>query len=108
VCRGSKLAARIDWERMPLLPGVLELLQAGHRTGASGRNWAGYGAQVDLGRHGDLQRDLLSDPQTSGGLLVTCAPEAVDEVLGDFRAEGFARACVIGEMLPGEPRVGVA
>jgi selenide,water dikinase len=108
VCRGSKLAARIDWERMPLLPGVLELLQAGHRTGASGRNWAGYGAQVDLGRYGDLQRDLLSDPQTSGGLLVTCAPEAVDEVLGAFRAEGFARACVIGEMLPGEPRVGVA
>jgi selenide,water dikinase len=108
VCRGSKLAARIDWRRVPLLPGALELLQAGHRTGASGRNWAGYGAQVDLGRHGDAQRDLLSDPQTSGGLLVTCAPEAVDAVLGVFRAEGFARACVIGEMLPGEPRVSVA
>ena len=107
VCRGSKLAARVEWDRVPLLPGVLELLQAGHRTGASGRNWAGYEKQVDLGRHGDLQRDLLSDPQTSGGLLVTCAPDAVEEVLSVFRTDGFQRVAVIGETLAGEPRVSV-
>jgi selenide,water dikinase len=107
VCRGSGLGARLEWDKVPLLPGVMDLLTAGHRTGASGRNWAGYGARVHLGRHGDVQRDLLTDPQTSGGLLVTCAPAAADAVLDLFRAEGFARAAVIGEMAPGEPAVSV-
>jgi selenide,water dikinase len=107
VCRGSGLAARLDWSKVPLLPGVLDLVTAGHRTGASGRNWAGYGTRVDLGRHGDVQRDLLTDPQTSGGLLVTCAPAAADAVLDLFRAEGFVRAAVIGEMAAGEPQVSV-
>ena len=107
VCRGSGLAARLEWDKVPLLPDVADLLAAGHRTGASGRNWAGYGARVDLGRHGDAQRDLLTDPQTSGGLLVTCASQAVDGVLARFRTEGFARAAVIGEMAAGEPRVSV-
>jgi selenide,water dikinase len=105
VCRGSGLAARLEWDKVPLLPGVLDLATAGYRTGASGRNWAGYGARVHLGRHGEVQRDLLTDPQTSGGLLVTCAPEAVDAVLALFRADGFERAAVIGEMAAGEPRV---
>jgi selenide,water dikinase len=107
VCRGSDLAARLEWDKVPLLPGVLDLVTAGYRTGASGRNWAGYGARVQLGRHGAVQRDLLTDPQTSGGLLVTCAPEAVDAVLALFRAEGFERAAVIGEMAAGEPQVSV-
>jgi selenide,water dikinase len=107
VCRGSGLAARLDWDKVPLLPGVLDLVTAGHRTGASSRNWAGYGTRVDLGRHGDVQRDLLTDPQTSGGLLATCAPAAADAVLDLFRAEGFARAAVIGEMAVGEPQVSV-
>jgi selenide,water dikinase len=92
---------------VPLLPGVLDLVTAGHRTGASSRNWAGYGTRVRLGRHGEVQRDLLTDPQTSGGLLVTCAPAATDAVLDLFRAEGFARATVIGEMAAGEPQVSV-
>jgi selenide,water dikinase len=107
VCRGSGLAARLDWDSVPLLPGVLDLVTAGHRTGASSRNWAGYGTRVRLGRHGEVQRDLLTDPQTSGGLLVTCAPAATDAVLDLFRAEGFARATVIGEMAAGEPQVSV-
>ena len=107
VCRGSGLAARLDWNKVPLLPGVLDLVAAGHRTGASARNWAGYGARVHLGHHGEVQRDLLTDPQTSGGLLVTCAPTAADAVLDLFRAEGFARAAVIGEMAAGEPQVSV-
>ncbi|HXV07285.1 MAG TPA: selenide, water dikinase SelD [Burkholderiales bacterium] len=107
VCRGSGLAARLHWDKVPLLPGVLDLVTANHRTGASSRNWAGYGTRVDLGRHGDVQRDLLTDPQTSGGLLVTCAPAAADAVLDLFRAEGFARAAVIGEMTAGEPWVSV-
>ena len=107
VCRGSGLGARIEWARVPLLPGALELAQQGVRTGASVRNWASYGEQVDLGAHGDAQRDLLSDPQTSGGLLVSCAPSAVDEVLALFRGQGFARASVIGDLHAGQPRVQV-
>jgi selenide,water dikinase len=51
--------------------------------------------------------NILTDPQTSGGLLAACAPEAVDEVLSVFRAEGFDQARVIGEILAGAPRVTV-
>ena len=47
------------------------------------------------------EKALLTDPQTSGGLLVACAPEAVDEVLAIFRAEGFGEAAVIGEIAAG-------
>jgi len=105
VCRGSKLGARIQWERVPLLPGALELAEQGVRTGASVRNWASYGGQVDLGTYGEPQRDLLTDPQTSGGLLVSCAPEAVDQVLALFRSQGFSNAAAIGELHAGDARV---
>ena len=82
---------------MPLLPGVRELAQPGCVTGASGRNWAGYGAEVAL-PDGFAAHDqaLLTDPQTSGGLLVSCAPEALDEVLAIFRRHGFDEAAVVG------------
>jgi len=107
ICRGSSLGARIEWARVPLLPGAMEHAQAGLRTGASVRNWAAYGAHVDLGAYGDAQRDLLTDPQTSGGLLVSCAPDAVEDVLDVFRAQGFDRAAAIGEMRSGAARVDV-
>ncbi len=107
VCKGSKVAATIDWKRVPLLSGVRELVQQGHKTGASGRNWSGYGALVDLGPYGELEQALLTDPQTSGGLLVTCAPEAVQEVLALFRADGFEHASVVGEIAAGAPGVKV-
>ena len=107
VCRGSRLGARIDWDGVPLLPDVPDLLKQGYCTGASARNWAGYGRQVELGSHGDTVRDVLTDPQTSGGLLVTCAPDSVEEVVRVFRDESFDRVAVIGEMVPGEPRVAV-
>jgi selenide,water dikinase len=71
-------------------------------TGASGRNWAGYGSDVTLQDVTDVQRALLTDPQTSGGLLAACAPAAVDAVLAVFRAEGFDRASVIGELGDGD------
>ena len=99
------MAATLHWNRVPLLPGVLDLVKAGIKTGASTRNWNGYGRSVDLGRHGDIEKTLLSDPQTSGGLLVTCAPESVDRVLDVFRSEGFDRAEVIGEVQSGAPGV---
>jgi selenide, water dikinase len=101
VCKGSNLAASVRWNSVPLLPGVEDLARAGMRTGASTRNWSGYGEWVNLGAHGDLEKTLLTDPQTSGGLLVTCDEGAVNSVLDLFRREGFDRACVIGEMIFG-------
>ena len=107
VCKGSKVGATVHWDRVLLLPGVRELLHQGHKTGASGRNWAGYGRLVNLGRYGEMEQALLTDPQTSGGLLVACAPGAVEQVLAIFRADGFEHAAVIGEIAAGEPGVKV-
>jgi selenide,water dikinase len=107
VCKGSGMHATVRWDLVPLLPDVLELARAGHVTGGSSRNWTGYGSRVDLNGRNDTERALLTDPQTSGGLLVTCAPEAVDEVLDVFRSEGFDRAAVIGELTAGDPTVRV-
>ena len=99
LARGAKLSVTLDWSRVPLLAGVQELAAAGHITGASGRNWAGYGDDIGLpaGFAPEAQA-LLSDPQTSGGLLVSCARGAVDEVLAVFARHGFAGAAVIGEI----------
>ena len=108
ICRGSNVGATIDFARIPLHPGTLELASQGLFTGASGRNWAGYSDGVDLGAGIDeAKQALLTDPQTSGGLLVACAPEAVDQVLAIFREEGFAGAAVIGEMTAGATHVAV-
>jgi len=107
IARGSGLAARVRYRDVPLLPGVAALAAQGHVTGASGRNWAGYGRDVALAGLGDVERALLTDPQTSGGLLVACAPAAVEEVLAIFRAEGFDRAAVIGELAAGTAAVTV-
>ncbi len=108
VCRGARLAARISAAAVPRIDGVDELIARGFATGASQRNWAGYGNQVRLGSGIDeATRTLLTDPQTSGGLLVACAPEVVEEVLATFRRDGFAAACEIGELMVGEPAVDV-
>ncbi|GAB3550250.1 selenide, water dikinase SelD [Noviherbaspirillum agri] len=109
LARGAQLGARVDMHRVPLLPNVQALAEQGYVTGASGRNWAGYGHEVALADTiTPVQRALLTDPQTSGGLLVSCAPDAVDDVLALFRREGFAHAAVIGEVQDGPARVDVA
>jgi selenide,water dikinase len=108
ICKGSHVAARVDWNRLPILPDALELAREGFTTGASKRNFAGYGDKVTLGPGIDeAGKALLTDPQTSGGLLVSCAPDAVDEVLAIFAADGFGQAAVIGEMVAGEAAVRV-
>jgi len=102
LARGAGLRARIDFGRLPILTGADGLAQAGFITGASGRNWASYGAGVELfDGCADWQRALLTDPQTSGGLLVACAPDAVDAVLAIFAAHRFAQAGVIGQLEAG-------
>ncbi|MBG9389540.1 selenide, water dikinase SelD [Caenimonas aquaedulcis] len=99
LARGAKLAVRIDWAKVPLLPGVRELAARGMVTGASGRNWAGYGKDVTLRPGFDpVDQALLSDPQTSGGLLVSCSPASASNVLAIFRRHGFDAAAVIGDI----------
>jgi selenide,water dikinase len=106
LARGAGLTAKLDMARIPLLPGVEALAHAGYFTGASGRNWDAYGHDVQLGGGiTDTQRVLLTDPQTSGGLLVSCDPGSADEVLALFRREGFGDAAVIGSMAAGAPKV---
>lgn len=103
LARGAGVRAVIDWSTVPLLPGVASLAADGFVTGASGRNWAAYGSEVTLaGGLPATARDLLTDPQTSGGLLVSCAPQAVDEVLRIFRSEGFGDAAVVGRIEAGD------
>ena len=102
MARGAGLQAQIGWRAVPLHPGVRALAEQGFVTGASGRNWAGYGAEVTLpAGFADVDRALLTDPQTSGGLLVACAPEALDAVQAVFARHGFAQAAVVGRMAPG-------
>ncbi|GGX77793.1 selenide, water dikinase SelD [Massilia dura] len=109
LARGAGLTARLTMSQIPLLPGVEQLAHDGIFTGASGRNWDAYGKDVTLSPNvTPAQHTLLTDPQTSGGLLVSCDPSAVDEVLAVFRSGGFEAAAVIGEMAAGEPRVQVA
>jgi len=86
LARGAGVTVQIDWPAVPLLPGVRDLAAQGIVTGASGRNWA--------------ERALLTDPQTSGGLLVACAPDSLDDVLSIFKHQGFGDAAVVGRVLP--------
>ncbi len=107
--RGAGLTAKLKMAKVPLLSNVQKLAEAGFITGASGRNWAGYGHDVVLADSiTPVQQALLTDPQTSGGLLVACDADCVDEVLALFAREGFAHAAVVGEMASGPARVEVA
>ncbi len=106
ICKGSGVTAVLDYAALPILPNVPDYIARGCVTGASARNWTSYGKDVELGAGlGDVERSLLTDPQTSGGLLVSCAPEVATEVLSLFLQQGFERAAVIGEVVAGEAKV---
>jgi selenide, water dikinase len=108
VCRGSGCAAHVAFTSLPILPAARTLAQEGYNTGAATRNWKSYGHEVSL--PGDLapwQKALLCDPQTSGGLLVSCDAPATTEVLSLFHAAGFGDAAVIGEMRAGGAHITV-
>ncbi len=100
LARGAGCTVELDWRAVPLLAGVRDLAARGFVTGASGRNWAGYGHDVALpASFANEDRALLTDPQTSGGLLVSCEPSALDQVLATFRQHGFEAAAVVGRVL---------
>ncbi|EGF33189.1 Selenide,water dikinase [Oxalobacteraceae bacterium IMCC9480] len=109
LARGANLTAKLRMTDIPLLPNVQALAEAGCVTGASGRNWDGYGMDVVLDASITMtQQMLLTDPQTSGGLLVSCDADSVEAVLEIFRAGGFEHAAVIGEIVSGPGHVNVS
>jgi selenide,water dikinase len=108
ICRGSGLGAEIEADAAPLLAGVEELARAGVRTGASPRNWASYGEAVTLPADlPDWRRDLLCDPQTSGGLLISVAAEEGEALVGWLRERGFSAATAVGRLREGAPGIAV-
>jgi len=106
ICRGSKLGAEVKFDAVPIIVEALDWVKQGVATGASTRNWAGYGHDVEFSGE-EWKRKVLSDPQTSGGLLVACAPEAQNSVLAVFRKEGFPEARVIGRLSAGPAKISV-
>jgi len=110
ICRGSGLSAEIVITDIPVLAGVETLARDGVRTGASVRNWASYGEAVRAPAGGlpDWRRDILTDPQTSGGLLIAVDPADAGAVLALVRAQGFADAATIGRLAAGAPEIRLA
>ena len=109
IARGAGLRLRLSLGALPWLSRAQELAQAGYFTGASVRNWAAYGAEVALpDGTPDWQRHLLTDPQTSGGLLVAVSPEAADAVLALIRDAGLPLAAIIGRAEEGPAGIVVA
>ncbi len=108
MCRGSKLQADIRYADVPVLSAAVHLAQAGYITGASDRNWTSVGPHTQLpADFAEWQRQLLCDPQTSGGLLVACDRATAPQVMEIFRAGGFASAREIGSLSAGEPHIRV-
>src|SRR5208337_2309348 len=108
MAQGSGVIMMLKFGSLPFLQDAANLAQRGCVTGASNRNWASYGASVVLPPDcSDWRRDLLTDPQTSGGLLVACSPDRADELCKSIVAEGYPSARVIGRMVEGPAAVRV-
>ncbi|MDP4021218.1 selenide, water dikinase SelD [Methylobacterium sp. NEAU 140] len=109
LARGAGLTFALDAGALPLLPRAVALAREGFVTGASHRNWGAFGAEVDLpAGFPDWRRHLLTDPQTSGGLLVTCAGDRAEAILARIREAGYPAAAIVGRMESGPGRIRVA
>lgn len=106
ICRGSLLGAQIRFEDLPIWPAARELAQEGYAPGAADRNWKSYAGSIGLPTNMPLwQKNMLCDPQTSGGLLVSCSRDVADDVLSIFKSHGFDRARPIGQLIEGAAHV---
>ncbi|OHV77779.1 selenide, water dikinase SelD [Ensifer sp. LCM 4579] len=104
MARGSDKQISVRSRDIALFARCAELAQAGYVTGASHRNWASYGESVLVPDSLPLwQRHILTDPQTSGGLLVSCRPERAEGLLRDIIQAGYPAARIIGRVEDGEP-----
>ena len=106
MARGSKVSLRIKASSVPLLTQAQSLVEQGFVTGASHRNWESCAGSVSA--QDDLplwMRHLLTDAQTSGGLLVSCERSASADLLSNIRERGYHRASLIGVVETGDGRV---
>lgn len=106
MARGAGLTAELDVAAIPLLPGIELLARGGVRTGAATRNWESYGEAV-MAPDGfdDWRRDVLCDPQTSGGLLIAADPASALALLAMAKGAGFEASAVVGRFVPGNPGI---
>ncbi len=100
MAEGSGMSARIEYAKVPRLPGVDYYLAQGCVPGGTLRNFDSYGERV--APLSEEQKQLLCDPQTSGGLLVAVAPEGEAEFLALASELGLALE-PIGELLARQP-----
>jgi selenide,water dikinase len=94
IARASNVRLRVDRANVPLLPGTRDAWEAGFRTGGADRNLEFVNALVTWGTASDIERAVLTDPQTSGGLIVALRPERSADYLS--RVPG---AAIIGEVV---------
>lgn len=103
MARASDATLVVEANAVPLLAEAETLARLGCVTGASHRNWTSYGHEAVLAEGlADWQRHVLTDPQTSGGLLLACAPDAAAALVASLKAEGYARAAVVGHVEAGK------
>jgi selenide,water dikinase len=108
MARGSGLTLTVDRARLPLFREAVSLAQKGYVTGASTRNWDSYGDSIDLPVSMEAwQRQLLTDPQTSGGLLVACASNQAEQILESIVEAGYRSARIVGHAEKGPAQVRV-
>jgi selenide,water dikinase len=103
MARGANLRAELQWDQIPLVTEAVELAKADIYTGASTRNWQAYGHEINLSATmKEWQQHLITDPQTSGGLLVSCAPQVEEDVIQLLQQAGFGEAKTIGRFVAGK------
>jgi selenide, water dikinase len=106
MARGANKTLAINVSALPWLREAAALAQQGFITGASGRNWKSYGTEVALPADtAEWQRQLYCDPQTSGGLLVACAPDRAEALVKIIVGAGYPAARIIGEAKDSAPRI---
>ena len=108
ICSGSGLSANLDLDKLPILPSASDYAQKGYSTGAGNRNWDSFGDNIRLPKNLEVwQKNILTDPQTSGGLLLSCSQDHADIILSLFHEQKYEHACIIGEMTIGGPHINV-
>lgn len=106
MARGSDVALTARFDDLPFLSAAADLAQQHCVTGASARNWASYAECISLpANFPDWRRDLLTDPQTSGGLLIACEPNRAAEITKTIIDSGYPQARIIGRADAGVPSI---
>ena len=98
MCNASNTTAEIDFDSLPLIDScVLDYIKDGCIPGGTTRNFDSYGSNLSLSEA--AQRNIVCDPQTSGGLLIAVDPEDLFAARDILKEEGLW-ANPIGRMIP--------